>query len=67
MVDPCCFDYLKQFEWHLMEDGRAARTETCPCYGEPGEHEMLLIYMDEEVIERHLCDFENGAGFGGEE
>lgn len=55
-VDSCCFKYFSQFEWHLMKDGRAARLEPCDIHDEPH-----LVYMDEEVIERHWCDYEREA------
>jgi hypothetical protein len=62
IVDDCCAAYIGSFIWSVMPDGRAARIE--PCLDDP-EHPHL-IYMDEEVIDRHICDFENDEDWGEE-
>jgi hypothetical protein len=41
--------------WWLMPDGRAARIE--PCEADP--ERPHLIFMDEEVTDRHRYDIEN--------
>lgn len=56
-VDDCCYPYISQFQWHLMEDGSAARTEECK--GHPEPH---LIRMEDEVAGRHRCEIEHNSG-----
>jgi hypothetical protein len=54
-VQDCCAGYIGSFLWRMMPDGRAARIE--PCEADP-EHPHL-IFLADELIERHICDFEN--------
>jgi hypothetical protein len=54
-VESCCYPYLKQFAWHMMADGRPARLEPCD------EHGPHLVFMDDEIVDRHRCELEHGG------
>lgn len=56
-VDSCCYPYISQYDWHLLEDGSAARIEHCDEHEEPH-----LILMEDEIVDRHRCEIEHQSG-----
>src|SRR5664280_1538280 len=62
-VDRCCAPYILQFEWHLLEDGHAARLQ--PCEEDPSHPHLIL--METEIADRHRCDIENNGGMWDED